>query len=264
MRSINGEESMTSAQNPLTPSAIEMTVASRDLPTPARALAIGAHPDDVDFGCGATLAKWAADGCVVNLVVCTDGSKGTWDPDVDEAELIATRQREQRAAAAALGASGEVAFLGCTDGELESGLDLRAEVAHWIRRTRPVVVLGHDPWKRYRLHPDHRHAGLLATEGVVAARDPKFFADQEHPHHRPESLLLWEADEPDHVENVAGWLDSKLAALLAHESQFESTMASGDDPDLTDFRRRVEAKLSVAGAAGGVVHAEVFKLIDDL
>lgn len=155
---------MTEAQNPLTPAPVTMAVASTNLATPASALAVGAHPDDIDFGCGATLAKWAADGCVVNLLVCTDGSKGTWDPDADEVELVATRQNEQRAAAAALGATGEVGFLGYVDGELDSSLEQRAQVAWWIRKTKPSVVLGHDPWKRYRLHPDHRHAGLLVTD----------------------------------------------------------------------------------------------------
>ena len=75
-----------------------------NLPVPASALAIGAHPDDIEFGCGATLAKWAAAGCVVHHLVCTDGSKGTWDAGQDLAELTAVRQDEQRAAAKALGA----------------------------------------------------------------------------------------------------------------------------------------------------------------
>ena len=66
-----------------------------DLPTPARALAIAAHPDDVEFNCGATFAKWSAAGCVVNHLICTDGSKGSWDPGVDQDELVATRMREQ-------------------------------------------------------------------------------------------------------------------------------------------------------------------------
>jgi LmbE family N-acetylglucosaminyl deacetylase len=255
---------VTAAQNPLTPAPLTMTVASMNLPVPARVLAIGAHPDDVDFGCGATLAKWAAAGCVVSVLVCTDGSKGTWDPSADEAELVATRQREQRQAAAALGATGEVGFLGWVDGELEATLVQRAQVAHWIRKTRPDVVLGHDPWKRYRLHPDHRNAGLLTTDGVVAARDPKFFPDAGLSHHRPAMLLLWEADEPDHVEDVTGFENTKIQALLAHRSQYVSTMASTDDPELTRFQRRVTAKLAEAGAAAGVEHAEVFKLIDDL
>ncbi len=76
-----------------------MNVASRNLPTPGAALAIGAHPDDIEFGCGATLAKWSAAGCVVHHLVCTDGSKGTWDVDADIAALVVMRQQEQRAAA---------------------------------------------------------------------------------------------------------------------------------------------------------------------
>jgi len=255
---------VTEAQNPLTPAAVEMTSFTMNLATPERALAIGAHPDDIDFGCGATLAKWAADGCDVHVLVCTDGSKGTWDPDADEQALIAVRQDEQRAAATALGATGEVVFLGWPDGELESGMTQRRQVAEVIRRTRPNVVLGHDPWKRYRLHPDHRHAGLLTTDGIVAARDPKFFPDLPLPHHRPDLLLLFEADEPDHAENVDGFLEAKYRALTSHHSQFESTMKSGDDPELTRFRRRVEDKLVTAGKAAGIELAEVFKLIDDL
>ena len=255
---------MTEAQNPLTPAPIEIETFTSNLGTPGRALAIGAHPDDIDFGCGATLAKWAAGGCEIHVCVCTDGSKGTWDPDADTETLIATRQGEQRAAAEALGATGEVVFLGWPDGELESGMTQRRQVAEVIRRTRPDVILGHDPWKRYRLHPDHRNAGLLTTDGIVAARDPKFFPDLPQPHHRPDLLLLFEADQPDHAEDVSGYLDAKYRALTSHHSQFESTMKSGDDPELTRFRRRVEDKLIAAGQAAGMKLAEVFKLIDDL
>ncbi len=255
---------MTEAQNPLTPSAVRIGSFTTNLDTPIRALAIGAHPDDIDFGCGATLAKWAADGCQVHVMVCTDGSKGTWDPAADEATLIATRQQEQRAAAEALGASGEVVFLGWSDGELESGMTQRRQVAEVIRRTKPNVVLGHDPWKRYRLHPDHRHAGLLTTDGIVAARDPKFFPELNDPHHRPDRLLLFEADEPDHAEDVSGYVEAKYRALTSHHSQFESTMKSGDDPELIRFRQRVDGKMAAAGKAVGMGRAELFKLIDDL
>ena len=69
-----------------------------NLPVPTRALAVAAHPDDVEFGCGGTLAKWAAKGCEIFHLVCTDGSKGTWDPSHDPAELVVTRRNEQRAA----------------------------------------------------------------------------------------------------------------------------------------------------------------------
>lgn len=237
---------------------------SRDLPVPASALAIGAHPDDVEFGAGGTLAKWAAAGCVVHHLVCTDGSKGTWNPDADIEALISTRQVEQRAAARALGATGEVGFLGHTDGELDSTLAVRSEVARWIRRIKPEVVLSHDPWKRYRLHPDHRHAGLLACEGIVAARDPHFFRDHGLAPHRPSTLLLWEADEPDHLEDVTAAVDTKLRALEAHASQFESTMKALDEAQLEAFRTRLRARLAEHGSRAGVAAAEIFKRISDL
>ncbi|HKE74260.1 MAG TPA: PIG-L deacetylase family protein [Acidimicrobiales bacterium] len=241
-----------------------------DLPTPARALAIAAHPDDVEFGCGATLARWAAAGCAIHHLVCTDGSKGTWDAEADIAALVATRQAEQRDASRALGGDGDVVFLGWPDGELDSGLRQRWQVAYWIRRLRPDVVLGHDPWKRYRLHPDHRHAGFLTVDGVVAARDPHFFPEQALPHHRPSALLLFEADEPDHVETAdEAALGRKLAALEAHRSQFRSTMhVDADDPaaveQLDAFRRRVRDRLAEHGALAGEPLGEAFKAITAL
>jgi LmbE family N-acetylglucosaminyl deacetylase len=239
---------------------------SVDLPTPTSALAIGAHPDDVEFGCGGLLAKWAAAGCTIHHLVCTDGSKGTWDPDVDVAALAARRQEEQREAARRLAGerAGEVRFLEYVDGELGSDLEARGRVALVIRELAPAVVLGHDPWKRYRLHPDHRHAGLLACEGIVAARDPHFYPEHPVSHHRPDALLLWEADEPDHVEDVGAVVDAKLAALEAHESQFESTMKAVDEHELAEFRDRIRARLAALGEPHDMVAAEVFKLIDHL
>ena len=95
-----------------------------DLAVPHVALAVGAHPDDIEFGCGATLAKWAAAGCRVHHLVLTDGSKGTWDSSVDSAELTKVRKHEQQDAAAILG-GGDVTFLDLVDGELDSGEDTR-------------------------------------------------------------------------------------------------------------------------------------------
>jgi LmbE family N-acetylglucosaminyl deacetylase len=241
----------------------------RDLATPASALAIAAHADDVEFGCGGTLAKWAAHGCVVHHLVCTDGSKGSWDPSDDIVALVALRQDEQRAAAKALGATGDVVFLGHVDGELESGLVEREQVARVIRELKPEVVLGHDPWRRYRLHPDHRHAGQLAVDGIVAARDPHFFPEQGIDHWRPSTLLLWEADEVDHVEDVTSFVDAKLAALLEHRTQLRSTMhievgAADEDAQRERFRRGVLDRLATFGRAAGVAYGEGFKRIDDL
>jgi LmbE family N-acetylglucosaminyl deacetylase len=240
---------------------------SRDLPTPAVALAIGAHPDDVEFQCGATLAKWAADGCVVHHLILTDGSKGTWNPDEDIPALVQARVGEQQAAAKALGATGRVVMLSNVDGELASGLTERERVSYWIRALQPDVVLGHDPWQRYRLHPDHRHAGWLTVDGIVAARDPFFFPDQGVAPHRPSTLLLFEADEPDHLEDVVGFEATKIAALLEHRSQFVTTMYITDEnagEELQAFRDRIFDQMRLNGAPAGIELAESFKLISDL
>lgn len=241
------------------------TQSPSQLQIPERALAVGAHPDDVEFGCGGTLAKWAANGCEVSHLVCTDGSKGSWDPLQDRSSLVSERQAEQRAAARALGATGKVVFLGWPDGELDCGVRQRWDVCYWIRKLRPDVVLGHDPWKRYRLHPDHRNAGFLVTDGVVAARDPHFFPEQGPPPHRPKAILLWEADQPDHTEDVSAFVPAKLEALLEHRSQFRSTMAVTDpasEEELGAFRDKMRSWMAEAGAERGFDAGEQFKLID--
>ena len=239
---------------------------TRDVPTPLSALAIGAHPDDIEFGCGGVLAKWAAAGCTVHHLVCTDGSKGTWDADADLARLRKRREREQREAARRLSgdSAGEVRFLRRIDGELANDVATRSEIARTIRELRPVVVLGHDPWKRYRLHPDHRHAGFLTCDAVVAARDPHFHPEHDLAAHRPELLLLWEADEPNHIEDVSTVLERKLDALEAHESQFESTMHASSTEELEAFRSGIRARLEELGEPYGVAAAEVFSRIDNL
>jgi LmbE family N-acetylglucosaminyl deacetylase len=166
-----------------------------------------------------------------------------------------------------------VIFLGWPDGELESGLRQRWEVAAWIRRLRPDVMFGHDPWKRYRLHPDHRNAGWLVTDGIVAARDPLFFPELDSPPHRPTSLLLFEADEPNHVEDATGYGDLKVEALLEHASQHRSTMgitdrtaatASAVHPEIVEFRRRVGERLAEHGSLAGIEAGEAFHRIDRL
>jgi LmbE family N-acetylglucosaminyl deacetylase len=236
-------------------------VTAFDLATPTRVLAIGAHPDDIEFGCGATLAKWARAGAHVELAVLTDGSKGTWDPQSDLAALVATRQHEQRAAARVLGAE-DVHFLGAVDGELAADAPTQKRVCALLRAVRPDVVLGHDPWKQYRLHPDHHRAGQLVIDGIVAARDPHFFPNAGPPH-RPDRLLLFEAQVVDHVEIVSDAdVTAKVDALLCHRSQWLSTMAIDEAGAHADAQRAAfAAKVrDEAIDAGG----EAFKLLSDL
>jgi len=251
-----------------------------DLPVPPVALAVGAHPDDIEFGCGATLAKWAAAGSELHHLVLTDGSKGSWEPDADLAQLVDIRRAECRAAATALGGAPDggarsaerVSFLERVDGELENGIDERRALALAIRTIRPTVLLGHDPWRRYRLHPDHRAAGFITVDGLVAARDPHFFTELGLDPHRPESLLLWEADLPNHLEDARGFEAAKIGALLCHHSQLESSMGittspadgSPSEAQRAEFASKVRRQLAAHGSISGLPSAEAFRLVTDL
>ena len=220
-----------------------------------RALAFGAHPDDVELQAGGTLAGWAAHGVHVELACFTAGEKGSADPAADPAELARVRRAEAGAAAAALGAAG-VHFLGAVDGELEVTMALRLAVARLVRAVRPDVVLGHDPWRRWLLHPDHRAAGLLTVDGVVAARDPLYapeLAAEGLAAHRPHTVLLFGTDTPDELVDVTATIDAKLASLRAHASQL---------PDHADLERRIRTWNAAIGAEAGLAYAEAFHTLD--
>jgi LmbE family N-acetylglucosaminyl deacetylase len=235
-----------------------------------RALAIGAHPDDVELQAGGTLAGWAARGVHVELACFTAGEKGSADPAADPAELGRLRRAEAGAAARALGAAGPVHFLGAVDGELEVTMAMRLAVARLVRTVRPDVVVGHDPWRRWLLHPDHRAAGLLTVDGVVAARDPLYRVPTGAPPrgspdpsgelaaeglaaHRPHTVLLFGTDAPDELVDVTATIDAKLASLAAHASQI-------GDP--ADTERRVRTWNAAIGAEAGLAYAEAFHTLD--
>ena len=254
---------------------LDTVTVTLDLPIPAVALAVGAHPDDIEFGAGATLARWAAVGCRVHFLVLTDGSKGTWDPDADLGALVAERASECREAASRLlggdvDAAGCVQFLDEVDGELVDGPNQRRAVAHAIRSVQPDVLLGHDPWRRYRLHPDHRAAGFLTLDALVAARDPHYFPELGLAPHRPHALLLWEPDLVNHVERCpTDAAAAKVAALLCHHSQHQSTMGlsdadGGDASGVDGFATRIAWQLAQHGAVAGLDAGEAFHLIDQL
>lgn len=221
-----------------------------------RALAFGAHPDDVELQAGGTLAAWAAQGVRVELACFTAGEKGSPDPAADPVELARVRRAESEAAALALGAAVPVHFLGAVDGELEVTMAMRLAVARLVRTVRPEVVLGHDPWRRWLLHPDHRAAGLLTVDGVVAARDPLYapeLAAEGLEAHRPHTVLLFGTDTPDELVDMTTTIDAKLAALRAHASQF------GDHADLD---RRIRAWNAAIGADAALQYAEAFHILD--
>lgn len=233
------------------------------LAVPERALTIGAHPDDAEFGAGGTLARWAREGCRISVLIVTDGSKGSWDPAVTSGDLAKRRAAEQVAAAETLGVTGDIVHLDYIDGELEYSMELRQRICEWIRRLRPNVILSHDPWRRYMLHPDHRATGMGTIDGVVAARDHLFYPELGLDKHRPEALLLWGPDEPDYWEDIEPTFDVKIAALLCHSSQTQSSMndaTNGEDARAL-FIKRMQEWAAANGEAVGLAQAECFKLI---
>jgi LmbE family N-acetylglucosaminyl deacetylase len=240
---------------------------TKDIPRPTKALVVCAHPDDAEFGCAGTIAKWAEEGTEAVYVVATDGSKGSWKSDTHPLELALRREDEQRKACQLLGAS-EVHFLRHPDGAANYARSLVSEIAAWIRRFRPDVVLSHDPWKHYILHPDHRAVGFAVCDAVVSAREHGFARELGIAGvgpHRPQELLLWDAEEPNHVETFENrHFETKIKALFAHASQFESTMRF-DRPDDEEAARFVEKLRTWAAEAGALVGAplgESFRRVD--
>ena len=141
-----------------------------------RALVVVAHPDDVDFGAGGTIASWTESGIAVTYCICTDGDAGGFDPDVPRDQIGAIRQAEQRAAAKEVGVE-DVVFLGYPDGQLTASFDLRRDISRVIRQVRPQRLLMQSPeinWERIGAsHPDHRAAGEAALCAVYPdARNP--------------------------------------------------------------------------------------------
>ena len=215
---------------------------TRDRPAPSSALAIGAHPDDVEFGAGGTLAKWAAAGCVVHHLVCTDGSKGTWDPSRRPAG--ARRPPPGRAARGGPPARRRPGRRGALPrprrrrARRATGRPCRrwpGSSASCSPRSCSATTRGSATGST----PTTATPAGSSCDAIVAARDPHFFPEHGLAPHRPAALLLWEADEPNHVEDVTAFVDRKLAALEAHESQFESTMHAADAGELEAFRTRI-------------------------
>jgi LmbE family N-acetylglucosaminyl deacetylase len=236
-------------------------------------LGIFGHPDDAEIACGGTLAKLAAAGRDVHLLILTNGDRGSQDPALDRAELAAIRARESEEAGRIMGLRG-VTVLDVHDGELENSPAIRARVVRVIREVRPTTVLSCDPtaWffenSESRLnagsagfynHSDHRTAGVIALDSVYpGSGNPHYFVE-----HLAEGLEAWDVhdvwlgwtNEPNHYEDVTGFIERKVEALLAHASQ-----VTGDG--IRFFRDWLPREAAEAGAKIGVEHAEGFRVLD--
>lgn len=233
-----------------------------DIAPPKSAMGICAHPDDPDFFVSGTFAKWAATGTACTYVVCTDGSKGAWEGD-DETNLSEVRRTEQRAAAEIAGIA-SVVFLDREDGFLQNTLDLRRELVAVIRTHRPEIVVTHDPWRRWRLHPDHRECGFAACDAVVSARESLAWPDLGGKAHRPDRLWLFESEAPNRFEDIASTIELKITALLAHRSQWKTTLGIAADNDKAGqerFSGRIREWGRRQGRTPGLAVAEAFREI---
>ncbi len=230
------------------------------LPTPERVLVVAAHPDDIEFGAAGTVARWISEGTEAHYLLLTSGDKGSDDPKADPAALAATREAEQRAAAAEIGVA-RVDFLSEPDGQVESSLRLRELITRAIRAFRPEVVMTHDPTvlfvnNEWVNHPDHRAAGLVVVDAVFpTARDPLNFPEHLAAGLGPwkvAELFLWSTNEANQLVDIGATLDRKIAALAHHASQFR---------DFGETDRWLRRGAEELGERAGYAAAEGFRRV---
>ena len=199
-----------------------------------RGMVIMAHPDDAEWTCSATVAKWCAEGWEVVYVLCTDGSKGSDDPEMTSEQLVKIREEEQREAGRVLGLK-DVVFLGYPDAHLEPTMELRKDLAREIRRHRPDVVITENPVRGvndhvYAGHPDHLAAGEATLSAVFpTARDrltfPELLDEGLEPHKVKEIWIAGGGEGSDMFVDVADHMATAIKALKAHRSQVSEKAA---------------------------------------
>lgn len=198
-------------------------------------LAVGAHPDDIDFTSSGTIAKMIEEGAKAYYLVCTDGSKGSSDPEMTHVKLVRLRQREQKEAGKILGLQ-DVFFLHHADTQLACDLFLKEEIVRIIRTIRPTIVITWDPTFYYSIHSpwteasfvnhtDHRLVGQATMDAVFPmARDRLTFPKHEKMGLSPHKVLeLWliSLDKKGHLVDITKQIEKKLEAIAAHKSQFD-------------------------------------------
>ncbi len=223
-----------------------------------RVMVVVAHPDDAEFGCGGSVARWAREGNEVTYVILTNGDKGSSDRAITAERLAKIREEEQLNAARTLGVE-RVRFLGYPDGELEDTLAVRRDVTAEIRRWRPERLVIQNPFRTlnlYASHRDHRIAAGVALDCVYPlARDhlsfPDLLAQRLEPHKVREVYLMW-WENPEVIVDITDTMDLKLKALAYHASQMG---------DWASVEARVRERAAEAGKARGFAYAETFNRI---
>ena len=229
-----------------------------------RVLVVTAHPDDLDFGAGGSIAGWTDKGIEVSYCIMTNGDQGGEDPNIPRSEMPKIRQREQREAGKILGVS-NITFLNHVDGWLEPTIERRKEVVREIRKTKPDRMVIQSPernWDRlFSSHPDHLAAGEIAIQAVYPdSRNAFAFTDLLN----DEGLEPWRVREvwvmshptPNHYVDISKTFDRKIQALKAHHSQ---------TAHMEDLESRIkEWGSNIAKAAGfnDSALAEAFRVVN--
>jgi LmbE family N-acetylglucosaminyl deacetylase len=225
-------------------------------------LSVFAHPDDAEICAGGVMAKWAAAGREVHLVILTNGDRGSQDPAQDRSELAAIRVRETEAAAEVLGIA-SVRIGAIPDSELENSEEVREGVVRRIREVRAETVVTCDPTAvffggSYYNHSDHRTAGFVALDACYpGSGNPHFFPEQ-----LDDGLLVQDVfdiwlgwtNEPNHREDITGFLAAKVDSLAKHDSQLSE--------GIRHFEESMGKEAVEAGKEIGVEHAEAFRVLD--
>lgn len=232
-----------------------------------RILVIVAHHDDIEFGVAGSVARWIDEGAEVTYCIITDGSAGSNEPGVKRAELSETRRIEQRTAATLLEVE-DVRFLEYEDGTLEPSLQLRKDLTRVIRDVQPHRVVCQDPTTvffgdGYVNHPDHRAAGEAAIYATFPSAESRpIFADlldegdEGYEPHKVEELYLTLTNKPTHYVDISAYIDRKMSALKAHESQ----IGTGEEAE-QGAMKYIRERNAESGEEVGVAYAEFFKVM---
>ncbi|MBB4895263.1 LmbE family N-acetylglucosaminyl deacetylase [Streptomyces olivoverticillatus] len=241
-----------------------MTDQLAEMPTDwRRALAIVAHPDDLEYGASAAIATWIDGGRECVYVLATSGEAGI--DTLPPGEAAPLRESEQRASAAAVGVD-TVEFLGHPDGVIAYGTALRRDFAAAVRRHRPDLVLTlnhHDTWPggTHWNTPDHRAVGRAVLDAVADAGNRWIFPDLVD-----EGLMPWDgvryvavagSPRPTHAVDAAAGLDRAVASLLCHRTYIEALTT--EDPQ-TYCRSFLEGNMAAAAERFGGRPAVTFEL----
>ncbi len=211
---------------------------------PMRAMVIMAHPDDAEFLCSGTVAKWCKEGWDVYYVLVTGGDKGTHDDTMHPEKLAAIREEEQRAACRVLGVK-ECIFLGYPDGFTSESAELRGQIVRLLRLYRPDVVITWDAFRGTFNHRDHRNVGQATMDAIYPiVRDRLFYQRDEEEgltSHQVNEVLLAGAVDGDYVVDITDVWETKVDAILCHASQI------GERTKETFLKERAEREAKEPG-----------------